>query len=121
VNATAGEPAQDADPPAARHTENAAEIINGLYCDRARTDALRISVAAPGSPEASLGAGSGSPSVCWMSYLGIPQPITATPLWSQRATPAWPESEVPVATRFEQDCCACSKTRRLALEAGSLR
>jgi hypothetical protein len=41
---------------------------------------------------------------------GFGSPVTATPPWSQRATLAWPEFEVPGATRFEQDCRVCSKT-----------
>ena len=41
---------------------------------------------------------------------GFRNPVTATPPWSQRATLAWPEFEVPVATRFEQDCRVCSRT-----------
>jgi hypothetical protein len=32
---------------------------------------------------------------------GFGNPVTATPPWSQRATLAWPEFEVLVATRFE--------------------
>jgi hypothetical protein len=41
---------------------------------------------------------------------GFGNPVTATPLWSQRARLAWPEFEVPVATRFEQDYRVCSRT-----------
>ena len=40
---------------------------------------------------------------------GFRNPDTATPPWSQSATLAWPEFQVPVATRFEQDCCVCSR------------
>ena len=39
-----------------------------------RIAASSNTVFAPGSPDASRGAGNGSPSVCAMSYLGIPQP-----------------------------------------------
>ena len=37
----------------------------------------------------------------------------------ERSPLAWPEFEVPVATRFEQDCGVCSKKRWPVLEAGS--
>jgi len=38
-----------------------------------------------------------------MSYLGIPQPGHGTAAVIARATLAWPEFEVPLATRFEED------------------
>ena len=41
---------------------------------RRRIVVLSDAVLAPGSPEASLGVGNGSPSVCSTSYLGIRQP-----------------------------------------------
>ncbi len=41
---------------------------------RSRTDALSDAVLAPGSPEASQDSGSGAPSVCSTSYLGILKP-----------------------------------------------
>ena len=44
-----------------------------------------------------------------------------TPPWSQRATLAWPEFQVPVVTRFEQNCRVCSRKVGPVLEAGSHR
>jgi hypothetical protein len=40
---------------------------------RSRIAAFNAAVLAPGSPDASPGSGNASPSVCAMSYLGIPQ------------------------------------------------
>ena len=44
-----------------------------------------------------------------LKQAGFRNTDTATPPWSQRATPAWPEVQVPVATRFEQDWRVCSR------------
>src|SRR5947199_8684480 len=41
---------------------------------RSRIAFLSAAVLAPGSPDASPGSGTGAPSVCSTSYLGIPQP-----------------------------------------------
>ena len=41
---------------------------------------------------------------------GFGKSVTATPPWSQRATLAWPEFELPVTTRFGQGCRVCLKT-----------
>jgi hypothetical protein len=76
-----------------------------------RIAVLSEAVLVPGSPEASVGSGRGSPSVCSTSYLGIRQPVTATPAVGGRGRHFHgPNSRVPVATRFEQDCRVCSKT-----------
>src|SRR5438552_837508 len=66
-------------------------------------------VAAPGSPPASAGSGNGAPSVWATSYLGIPQPGHGNAALVAEGALAWPEFEVPVATRFEQDTRVCSR------------
>jgi hypothetical protein len=68
---------------------------------RPRIAVLSEAVLAPGSPEASLGSGRGSPSVCATSYLGIPQPGLGNAAGSQRAILAWSEGR----SVFERDCC----------------
>ena len=52
---------------------------------RSAIAALRESVLVPGSPVASPGSASGSPSVCSTSYLGIRQPGHGNAAWSQSA------------------------------------
>jgi hypothetical protein len=73
---------------------------------RPRIAVLSEAVLAPGSPEASLGSGRGSPSVCSTSYLGISQPgRLATPShvhWDHRrlrGTPTDRTARVHRATR----------------------
>jgi hypothetical protein len=69
------EAVQQANPFAARRTERAPRSSrNSTPMPCPRIAALSNAVFPPGSPDASLGSASGSPSVCSTSYLGIPQP-----------------------------------------------
>src|ERR1700704_5824423 len=74
---------------------------------------FRRAAFAPGSPAASAGAGNGAPSVCTTSYLGIPQPGHGNAALVAEGALAWPEFEVPVATRFEQDTRCSRNVSRL--------
>ena len=49
-------------------------FTNSMSIPRPRMAALSDAVLTPGSPDASLGVGRDSPSVCSRSYLGIRQP-----------------------------------------------
>ena len=58
---------------------------------RSRIAARNAAVLLPGSPDASAALGSGSPSVCATSYLGIPQPGHGNAAVVAEATLAWTE------------------------------
>jgi hypothetical protein len=64
----------------------------------------------PGSPEAVVAFGSGSPSVCATSYLEIRQPSHGNAALVVGGDTCMAKFQVPVTTRFEQDCRVCSKT-----------
>jgi hypothetical protein len=89
----------------------AVQIVNVLDGDvLCRIVASSQRVRAPGSPAASVASGSGSPSVCSTSYLGIPQLGHGNAAVVAEGDACMAKFEVPVATRFEQDCRVCSKT-----------
>jgi len=62
--------------------------------------ALSDAVLAPGSQDASLGAGSGFPSVCAISYLGIPQPGHGNAVVAERGHSHDPNSRCPWRRRL---------------------
>jgi hypothetical protein len=76
---------------------------------RSRIALFNAAVLAPGSPDASPARATAHRPFARRLISGFRNPDTATPPWSQRATLAWPEFEVPAATHFEQDCRACSR------------
>ena len=70
--------------------------------------ALSDAVLTPGSPDASFGAGSGSPSVCAISYLGIQQPGHGNAALVAAGDTCMAQiREVPVATCAEHDYRVC--------------